>query len=99
MTSAGGGGGGYLEAGTEGKVVSTFLELPADKGPPAAGGVLYDPFPEPEAATVLEHFLVERLGRWWWRLASLRFISCRRQVEERCGRRWWRRRDRFPPGS
>jgi hypothetical protein len=62
MIAAGGGGGGHAAAGSPGRVVRTFFNDPNDEGPPSPGGIAFDPFPKPAAATVFDHFLIGGSG-------------------------------------
>ena len=61
--SAGGGGGGFLQPGGTGQVVSNNPPLPAQMGPPAAGGTALQLFPFPAGGLrASEHFLVGGAG-------------------------------------
>jgi hypothetical protein len=62
QTSAGGGGGGYMTAGLPGVARTTYANNTADLGPPAPGGVAFDPFPLPTGVSTLDHFLIGGSG-------------------------------------
>ncbi len=55
---AGGGGAGYTQAGTPGKVTILFNNDPTQGGPPSFGGKKLDLFPLPSGRRVFDHFLI-----------------------------------------
>jgi hypothetical protein len=59
---AGGGGGGYDQAGGFGRAYYTLSSKPGNCGPDSVGGVAFDNFPLPPSTSSMDHFLIGGSG-------------------------------------